>query len=103
MGTVKFRGINRADSFDELAHVDNVPAGLRQIVHEAIDRLNDAEIEVEFNFDSLVPPLAPSVAESGISASVTVKVLGPAKQMPMTYTRDQIVEARDRRGGIPKG
>ncbi len=93
MGTVKFRGINRADSYDELAHI-SVPAGLRQIAHETIDRMNDAEVEVEFNFD------APN--ESGMSASVTVKVLGPPKQMPVTYTRDQIVEARDRRGGVPK-
>ncbi len=95
MGIVKFRGINRADSFDELAHVDNVPAGLQRIAHEAIDRLPDSEVQVEFNFDG------PN--ESGVSASVTIKVLGPAKRLPMTYTRDQIVEARSfGNGGIPK-
>ncbi len=95
MGTVKFRGINRADAYDELAHVGNVPAGLRQIAHEAIDRLNESEVQVEFNFDG------PN--ESGVSASVTVKILGPSKRLPMTYTRDQIVEARSfGSGGIPK-
>jgi hypothetical protein len=92
MASFKFRGVNRSDALDELAHVE-APAGLRQIVSDALHSLPDSEVEVEF---------ISSTDESGVSAAVTVKVLGPAKRLPMTYTRDQIVEARNQGRGIPK-
>ena len=93
MPSVKFRGVNRADAFDELAHVDNVPAGLRQVAHTAIDQLDDSDVEVEFVW---------STDASGVSAAVTVKVLGLPKRLPFTLTRDQIVEARNQGRSIPK-
>lgn len=91
---VKFRGINRADAFDELAHVDNVPVGLRQIVANAIDQLPESELEVEFNFDSNA---------GGVMASASVKVLGIGRPLPVTYSRDQVVEQRGKTGTIMKG
>jgi hypothetical protein len=91
---IKFRGVNRADAFDELAHADNVPSGLRQLVHTAIDQLPESELEVEIAYDR---------DDSGVTASVAVKVLGLARPMPVTFTRDQVVEQRNRTGTIMKG
>jgi hypothetical protein len=95
MATGKFHGVNRADSFEELAHLSGgMPGGLRQIVHNAIDQLPDSELEVEFSYD---------MSDGGVTASVVVKVLGIARPLPVTYTRDQIVEQRNKTGTIMKG
>jgi hypothetical protein len=90
---VKFRGINRNDALEELAHASGVSPGLRQVVSDALYTLSDSEVEVEFNSAS---------DYSGVSASVTVKVIGPPHQYPMTFSRDQIVEARNQGRSIPK-
>jgi hypothetical protein len=89
----KFRGINRNDSLEELANVNKVSVGLRQLAFELIGEAGNSEIEVEINSTS---------DASTISAAVTVKVLGPPRRLPMTYTRDQIVEVRDQGRSIPK-
>ena len=96
MPSIKFRGINRNDALEELACIgtSDAPRGLRQIAHEALHTLEDSDVEVEFISSS---------DYSGVSAAVTVKVLGPARRLPMTYTRDQIVEQRNQTGTIMKG
>lgn len=95
MATGKFHGINRNDAFEELAHLSGgMPGGLRQIAHDAINRLPDSELEVEFSYE---------MNDEGVMASVTVKVLGIARPLPVTFTRDQIVEQRNRTGTILKG
>lgn len=91
---VKFRGVNRADAFDELAHVEGIPPGLRQVASSSIDQLPDSEVEVEFSYD---------MNDGGVTASVTVKVLGLGHPLPVTFTRDQVVEQRNRTGTIMKG
>lgn len=93
MVITKFRGINRADSLDELAHVDRVSSGLRHLANELMAEAGNSEIEVEMKSTS---------DDSVIHGEVTVKVLGPPKQMPMTYTRDQIVQVRSQGRDIPK-
>ncbi len=94
MVSVKFRAINRADAIDELHNVEGVPGGLRQLASDAINNGADAEIEVMFSFTS---------DYTGVTASMITKVLGPPKRLPMTYTRDQIVEVRNQGQGIYKG
>lgn len=94
MAVIKFRGINRADAFDELAHANNVPSGLRHVVHTAIDQLPDSELDVEISFD---------MNDSCVTALAVVKVIGMARSLPMTYTRDQIFEQRNKMGTILKG
>jgi hypothetical protein len=95
MPNVKLRGINRNDALEELAHTStsDAPPGLRQVAHDALYKLEDSEVEMEFISRS---------DYSGVSASVTVKVLGPARRLPMTYTRDQITEARNQGRSVPK-
>lgn len=91
---IKFRGVNRADAFEELAHAGDIPVGLRQVVHTAIDQLPDSELEIEIAYD---------MNDGGVTASVSVKVLGLARPLPVTFTRDQVVEQRNRTGTIMKG